>query len=469
MRLATTNRSNPRRRKGSITTLFTLTLFFVVVPMVGLAIDAGLLFAIKAKLQTSTDGAALAAARSLSRGLSLGAQQGSATATAQKFFDANIQNGWLGLSNPSTEITFPAAPPKTTIVQIDTAVNANTYFMRMFGVTHVTLHARGAATRRDVNVEVVLDRSGSLANSSSCTPMKSAAISFIQSFVNGRDRLGLVTFGTTYRSDFDPATDFQSRGGGGDMVTMVNNIACVGGTNAAAAYWLAYQKLLALNEPGALNVILFFTDGQPNTLHMPAIQIKNPGSTCTDKTAKNGVLTPAGASIWGIFLAAELGPPPAPNPDWRVVAGSANCGYNSNFANVPNDVVSLAQAGAANEVDVNGNSLTGWKAVTRDGNGRISLNATNVTNAGINALDNAAARMRTESTANGLWVVTYCVGLGNAASPPEMALLQRISNVPESPTYNQNQPVGMLAYADNANQLQAMFMQLASDILRLSM
>lgn len=456
------------RRKGSVTTLFTLTLFFVVVPVVGLAIDSGLLFAIKAKLQTSTDGAALAAARSLSRGISLDAQQGSATATAQKFFDANIQNGWLGLGNPVRNVTFPLAPPKATIVQIDTAVDVNTYFMRMFGVTHVTLHARGAAIRRDVNVVMVLDRSGSLANSGSCTPLKGAAVSFIQSFVNGRDRLGLVTFGTTYRSDFDPATDFQSRGGGGDMVTMVNNIACVGGTNAAAAYWLAYQKLVAINEPGALNVILFFTDGQPNTLHMPALQIKA-SSSCSNKTAKNGVVTPAGNAIWGIFLAAETGPPPAPNPDWRVVANSNNCAYNGNFASVTSDVVSLADAGAANEVDVNGNSLAGWKSVTRDGNNRITLNANNVTNAGINALVNAAARVRTESTASGLWVVTYSVGLGNAASPPEMELLQRVSNVPESPTYNASQPVGMLAYANNANQLQAMFMQLASDILRLSM
>lgn len=455
-------------KKGSVTTLFTLTLFFVVVPVVGLAIDSGLLFAIKAKLQTSTDGAALAAARSLSRGISLDAQQGSATATAQKFFNANIQNGWLGLGNPSAQVTFPAAPPKTTIVQIDTAVDANAYFMRMFGVTHVTLHARGAAIRRDVNVVMVLDRSGSLTNSGSCAPLKSAAVSFIQSFVNGRDRLGLVTFGTTYRSDFDPATDFQSRGGGGDMVTMVNNIACVGGTNAAAAYWAAYQKLVAINEPGALNVILFFTDGQPNTLHMPALQIKAT-SACTNKTAKNGVVTPAGTAIWGIFLAAETGPPPAPNPDWRVVANSGNCAYNGTFSNVTNDVVSLSEAGAANEVDVNGNSLTGWKTVTRDSDNRITLNATNVTNAGINALDNAAARVRSESAASGLWVATYTVGLGNASSPPEMALLQRVSNVAESATYNPNQPVGMLAYASNANQLQAMFMQLASDILRLSM
>jgi hypothetical protein len=181
------------------------------------------------------------------------------------------------------------------------------------------------------------------------------------------------------------------------------------------------------------------------------------------------VVTPAGTQIWGVFLPIETGPPPAPNPDWRVISGSTGCAYASSYSNVTADVVSLAQAGAANEVDYNGNSLTGWKSVTRDGSSRITLNATNVTNAGINALDNAAARVRSESTANGLGVITYCIGLGNAGSPPERALLERVANVRESATFNASHPVGVLVYADNAAQLQSAFAQLASDILRLSM
>jgi len=46
--------------------LYTLMLFFIIVPSVGLAIDAGIMYYIKGKLQTAVDGAALGAARSLS-------------------------------------------------------------------------------------------------------------------------------------------------------------------------------------------------------------------------------------------------------------------------------------------------------------------------------------------------------------------------------------------------------------------
>ena len=70
--------------RGAVLLLTTLALLFIVIPMVGLAIDGGTLYAVKAKLQTATDGAALAAARSLSRGLSLSSQQSSARAMAER-------------------------------------------------------------------------------------------------------------------------------------------------------------------------------------------------------------------------------------------------------------------------------------------------------------------------------------------------------------------------------------------------
>jgi hypothetical protein len=449
--------------------VFTMSLLFIVIPVVGLAIDGGVLYAARAKLQTATDGAALAAARSLSRGLTLSSQMASATQTAERFFTFNIHNGWLGLSSPTITVTFPAAPPKTTIVQVESAVQVPTYFMRVLGMESVIVRANGAANRRDVNIMLVLDRSGSLNTAGACDDLRSAARSFTENFVDGRDRLGLITFGTSYRVDFAPDFDFLTDTT--PMTEMIDDIVCVGGTNSAAAYRQAYDRLKTINEPGTLNVILFFTDGQPNTLHMDALQIKGT-STCTDKTAKNGVVTPAGTSIWGIFQPYATAAPPAPNPDWIAVAGSSGCYYccsNSKWSQVTNDVVSLAPSGASNEKDAWGNSLTGWKTdLDRDGSGRLMLNAKTVTNAGINALDNAAAYVRNDSTAVGLDVVTYSIGLGGPGQA-EDALLRRIANVPESTIYDATKPTGMYVYAADASQLQAAFAQLASDILRLSM
>jgi hypothetical protein len=471
--MITVDRVSPGRRRrreaGIVLIITTLALLFLVIPTVGLAIDGGVLYTIKAKLQTATDGAALAAARSLSREIDPLLQQTSATNTATKFFNANINNGWMGLTTPQIVVTFPPAPPKTTIVRIDSNVTAPTYFMRLFGISTITVRAAGAANRRDVNIMMVLDRSRSLDISGSCDDLREAAKSFVDAFVDGRDRIGMATFGTTYRVDFPPAFDFRSRAGT-NLPTMINNIFCIGGTNAAAAYWQGYLQLNALNEPGTLNVILFFTDGQPNTLHMPALEVKS-SSSCTNKSDKVGVITPAGSQVWGIFLPVEVNPPPAPNPDYRLNTANVNtsCSYASSYQNVPNDIVALTKIGAANEVDAFGNLLYGYKSVLRDGSGRIRINdAGTITNAGTNALDSAASRVRSLSATSNLNIVTYAIGLGGTGAA-EDALMNRIANTTASAIYDSTKPTGTYVYAANAAALQQAFAQIAADILRLSL
>jgi hypothetical protein len=344
--------------------------------------------------------------------------------------------------------------------------------MRLLGYNTLRLNASGAANRRDVNIMLVLDRSGSIQNLGACDDLRAAANSFVDTFVDGRDRLGLVTFGTAYRVDFAPAFDFRSRSGS-NITTNINANQCVGGTNSAAAYWTAWQQLLAINEPNTLNVILFFTDGQPNTLHMSNLTVKA-SSPCTNKSVKNGVVTPAGTATWGIFQPAEPSMP-ARNPDWVIISGSTNCAYASAFQNITTDIVSLAPTGAANEMDVFGNSLNGYKTVLpRDGSNQIKLTGTAndvaliVTNAGTNALDNAAARVRLLSAANGLDVFTYTIALGGAPTPAEDTLMKRIANTTDSPIYDSNRPTGLYILAANQGQLEQAFSQLASDILRIS-
>lgn len=453
-------------RKGAVLLITTLAILFILIPVVGLAIDAGSLYAVKSRLQTAVDGAALAAARSLSRGLTISTQYAAADETARRYFSANMSDGWLGTRNSQLQVTFPAAPPKTTRVNVVASVDAPVYFLSIFRIDPVTVRAEGEASRRDVNIVLVLDRSGSLQNAGACDDLREAAKTFVHSFVDGRDRIGLITFGTTYRVDFKPAFDFKSRTGT-NVPSLIDNINCIGGTNSAAAYWLAWKELEELNEPGTLNVILFFTDGQPNTLHMPALQVRTT-SSCTNKSDKNGVIAPAGSQVWGIFRALEDAPPPAPNPDWRLIPGSSGCSYASNFANVPNDIVALTKPGAANEVDAFGNSLTGYKPVSRDGSGRIRIDsATTVTNAGINALTSAATRVRNLSAASGLDVVTFAIGLGGPGEAEDQ-LMHRVANTRLSATYDSSKPTGMYVYANNASELNQAFANIASDILRLS-
>src|ERR1700737_3441420 len=164
-----------RGEKGIITLLTVSGLVFFVLPFVGLAIDSSLAYMAKARLQTAVDGAGIAASRGLSRGTDPSTQQTAASDTAKRFFHANFPDNWLAISPvPDPTVTFPAAPLKTVIVNIVGTVQVPTYFMRVLSWTTLTVSAVGQVTRRDVNIMLVIDRSGSLADSVSCAAVQNA-------------------------------------------------------------------------------------------------------------------------------------------------------------------------------------------------------------------------------------------------------------------------------------------------------
>ena len=89
-----TNRSNPRDqgRSGSIIMWLAVSLVFLI-PMVGLAIDVGIAYAVKARLSGAVDAAALAGAQSFSFAQSLTAQKQRAEDAANAYFAANFPTG----------------------------------------------------------------------------------------------------------------------------------------------------------------------------------------------------------------------------------------------------------------------------------------------------------------------------------------------------------------------------------------
>jgi Flp pilus assembly protein TadG len=199
------------RERGFVIYVWALMMLFVILPMVGLAVDCGILFFVKSKLQTAVDGAALGAARSLSRGQDIPSQEAAATDTATRYYHANFPLGWMGVSPVADPtVTWPAAPPATAIINVQGDVDAPTWFMHVLGWTSVHLTVVGQSTRRNVNVMLVLDRSGSLETDGNCAPMAQASTFFVQSFSNNRDRMGMVTFGTDYNVDFAPSYTFQT-------------------------------------------------------------------------------------------------------------------------------------------------------------------------------------------------------------------------------------------------------------------
>ncbi len=460
-----------KKRKGVVLMIMACALMFIVIPAVGLAIDGAVVYSVRAMLQSATDAAAVSAVQAYSRGLSPTAQQDSAKDTAKRYFRANINAAWVPLTAPDPTVTFPAsAQPRTMVVNIVATAAAPTYFMKMIGVNSVSVSAMAETSRRDVKIIMVLDRSGSLANSGSCDDLRVAANGFTDAFVDGRDQLGMITFGTSYRIDFPITTNFKTTSGT-TLPAMINSINCIGGTNSAAAYWTGYQALIANPEAGVLNVLLFFTDGQPNTVHVTNMEVQ--GGYCSSTAAKAGVIAPSsnGASVLGIYRADPTGAPPVTS-DQRFISGSDGCRYYTNGAqNVPTDIVALTRANVGmtdNQIDIFGNSLLGYKPVNQNsGRIRIDQNST-IVNAGINALDSAARRARNDANSRGLELITFAIGLSNTIGSAEDELMNRVANTGASTAFQADRPAGMYVRADNESQLDEAFGHLASDIMRVA-
>ena len=463
------NGNQPRTLKErGISLIFTAMTLVFIVPMVGLAIDAGILYTVKGKLQMAVDAASLAAARALSRGNDDASQQNNATAEAEAYVLLNFPNGYFNVGTPTFGannggISIDESVANQRSVSITAYVTAPLYFLRWLGTNNTTVSATATAVRRDVNVAVVIDRSASLQATLSCSPLKNAAIAFVNKFANGRDNVGLVTFASSSIPDFPIANNFQTASP--SVPTILNNLVCSGGTGSAMGLYNGYQQLVNLNQPNALNVILFFTDGQPTavTLTMP---VKS-SSPCTTRTTLTGVLSENGSSPWGLMNPTNTGQPlasdyPLLNTPPNV---SQNCAYAgtwyNNATSVGSDITSVPLT------DIYGNNMnTGYHSVTTSGNYMV-LNWTNIQAASFNAADSQALKIRQSTTIPNIRI--FSIGLGNVPTDVVPAdFLERVANDPRASNFDSNYPAGSYVYAPQSTDISDAFAQVASAILHLA-
>jgi Flp pilus assembly protein TadG len=484
------NRESARKERGFVLLLTVLTML-AVLPIIGMAVDIGMVFLIQTRLSAAIDAAALAGARSFNRGVDLSAQTANAQATALRYFRANFPKGYLGtpMSSPDPTITITIAGAKRT-VGVDVTTTASLFFLRYLAFDSAPVHVIGEATRGDVNVILVLDRSGSLAQSGSCDPMKAAAIGFANGFAPGRDNVGLVTFARSATVNFPASMDFKAPANP-IVADIISQIVCSGYTFGSGGLAMGYEELMRLNEPGAFNVIVYFTDGMPNVIAadfpVKTQVTSTPASSCDASiTTLTGTITQQGSGTEGPFPVLGLITPPrdvADNggtslrEDMIPLAQRSNCrvtgtsGGNPSGTSTDNPDRVEMDIAYAPSADRWGASLSGHfgspstytsgpyvgKYRVDDSNGLITM--------ALNAVDNLGITIHNDST---LKPLIYSIGLG-AMGSQETDLLQRLANDSNASNYDNSKPIGKYINVSDHTALDAAFHQIATDILRLSM
>jgi Flp pilus assembly protein TadG len=496
--------SRRRNQRGIVTLLYTLMMLCVVIPMVGLAIDAGIVYTIKAKLQSAVDGASLAAARSLGN-------QSNPTTFATSVVHANFPTGWMSVNpvpDPTVVATTNSAntlpawetldntlPLGETKIAVTETIQAPTWFMRILNFNSVTMVATGTAVRRNVNVMFVIDRSQSLQDEGNCGTLQTDAEQFVDNFVEGDDELGMVTFGTSFNYDFAFNTTFKTA-----VNTQLSNLVCSGFTNAAAGFSYGFKKLLALpGNTNALNVIVFFTDGEPNTMTFGVNYTASPlssGASSSATYSPMSVLTTsscnphsAGTTVsgviagdasahynaWGgVFQWYNSGIPV--NSDFNAVSTPSGCAFSSNDVGSGNTAAFASDVSALPATDSFANATSTTWAGGTNGSFPYSVITTgnwyylqNLENAGINTLDNAAQNARVAAATAGITYVVYTIGLNPTVyGSVNQELLRRVANDPASAVYQSTYAAGQFYYVPTPGQLSQAFAQVASDILRIA-
>ena len=433
-----------KKTQGGFAVIMTALTMLVCIPLVGLAVDVGLLYMIRSKLYQAVDAASLAGARALANGASTGAQTASAQAVATRFFNANFPAGYWATTNITfaTPIVDSTSTPNYRTVTTSATVTAPLYFLRVLGQNTTTVAAASQAGRRDVAMMLVLDRSSSMISypymgSTACAYMVTDATQFLNYFAPGRDMVGLAVFGSAVFT-YAPTTTFTTPDANGNTVaSLIGQITCGGNTNTDEAMYQAYQALVNVNAPTRANVIVLMTDGRPNgfTGNYPAALRKNPGSCKTTSGQMIGEVEQWAGGPYATGntagLSVETTNVPTPANDGAAPANTTGCSMDSNISGAPpNDLVQMPTT------DVHGYSVVGNYSVNNPnapyGSSSDTRNVSSpqqIEIASVNAVDNMATAIRTNAALN---PNIYTIALeGNAPNdPPDTLLLRKMANDP---------------------------------------
>jgi Flp pilus assembly protein TadG len=464
--------------------VLTLLLLFT-----GLAVDAGRAYVVKAQLSKAVDGAALGAARLLN--------SGDPRSEAVNIFKANFPAGYMGVSSVTDPTTAGNFFTLTTndatginVVTVQAAAILPTTFMKLANFDQVTVGALGQATRRMVDLSLVLDVSSSIG--SQWPAVRDAARTFVNSFDAAHDRISLLTFGNGAA-----VLDAMPAGRGFDkakvMADVPNNLPG-GSTNTVEGMYRAWDELRSVpnGQQSGLRIIVLFTDGASNSVDgdyngaVLALRTYDFPKNFPDPDSQ----TWNSPSIVGLFDPQSGNQ----NPVYPALVVNAIHGQEST-ATVPATATSPAipflpvmtshqhhRSGGiptsfalqTSALTVNGsaqNSVRGLRNLTA---GRYPADVFNINNAARNILEIIADQARLDAGGD-YRIRVYTIGmsflvqymLGTMPEKPE-DILKRVANDPVSPDYNAAELPGKYYHAPTAADVGPAFQGIQNQIIRLT-
>jgi len=469
-------------------TLTTLLLF------TGLAVDTGRAYVVKAQLTKAVDGAALSAARSLNSGTGPRTE-------AERVFKANFPTGYLG----TTAVTDPASTPGFFALNTNASTGVNTVtvtasatvpttFMRLASFTDLTVTSSGEATRRMVDLSLVLDVSSSIG--SQWSTVRDAVRNFINAFDQNNDRMALLTFGNGAA-----VLDQMPASRGFNKTSLINDVPSTlpgGSTNMVEGLYRGWDELryVPTGTQSGLRIIVLFTDGASNGV--PASWDANPGTARALRTWDFPEVPPdpddqthVDPQIDGLYDTAT-----GSNTGFAYSIRPSNWNnYTPAMGNIIPQVPSMpvnmmswhthhrssgiptAFPLVTNTLTVNGVAQSTKRPMRHLGlynAGRYPAEVFNVNNAARNLVEIIADQARSDAGGD-YQIRIYTIGMGELVTyllgtvpEPSSDILKRMANDPSSPDHNPAQLDGKFFYAQTAADVSAAFQGIQNQILRLS-
>jgi Flp pilus assembly protein TadG len=408
------------------TVIIAVALFLILlIAFVGLGVDIGRWYLVRAELSKSVDAGGLEGARNINN------PYVDPRVVAQDFCEANFPVSYLGTAGSGTgTVSFDVQLPGNSRVRVDGTTSANSIFASVMGFSQVPVSSEGVAQKKLVEIMMVLDRSFSL-DGRPIADLKVAARSFLEFFAptQATDKVGMVSFATSVRTDRALASHFVA-----PMRSAIDAMSALGATNTSDAFAQTLRpggftdQTHMAPDARVQQFMVFFSDGMPTAFR--------------DSFRRRGHVYDAVACVTGNCVQgdggnmyADLGDPSVED-DWLGIDptitgdgnGRATCRGRNNYT-------------------------THWLVFDTHpvpGHGRNEsciapgeLHEYTCTLVRQRALDNATALKQRG-------VVIYCIGLGPNV---DQAMMEQIASSPD--TYY---------HAPTSDQLEAIFQQVAQQI-----